>query len=236
MRNKVVAVIPALNEEATITSVIKKTSKYVDCVIAVDDASTDNTAKLARDAGALVLKLPKRKKVGGVVKAGLEYVKKQMPDIVVTIDADGQHDPDDIPTLMYPIRRGADWVLGSRFLKEGPSHHSVVNSFGIKFFSRIISFLTGQKITDVTSGFRALSYKVLSGLDLKFEYDCYPEMNLILNLEGFRMVEVPVKDAPRQYGTSRVVVNTLSYGFKTMGIIFYTFLRKKFGLVYRRRD
>jgi len=228
MKNKIVAVIPALNEEITIASVIKKTSNYVDCVIVVDDASSDNTAKLARDAGAFVLKLPRRKKVGGVVKAGLEYVKKQMPDIVVTIDADGQHDPDDIPTLIYPIIEGrGDWVLGSRFLKEGPSHHSVINSFGITFFSRIISFLTGQKITDVTSGFRALNYKVISGLDLKFEYDCYPEMTLMLCLEGFRMVEVPIKDAPRRYGTSRVVVNVLSYGLKTMGIMFYTLLRKK---------
>lgn len=228
MKNKVVAIIPALNEETTITSVIKKTLKYVDRVIVVDDASSDNTAKLARNAGALVLKLPRRKKVGGVVKTGLEYAKKQRPDIVVTLDADGQHDPDDIPALIYPIIRGrADWVLGSRFSKRGVSHHTVVKRLGITFFSRIISFLTGQKITDVTCGFRALSYRSLSGLDLKFEYDCYPEMTLMLCLKGFRMVEVPIKDAPRRCGTSRVVVNVLSYGLKTMGIMFYTLLRKK---------
>jgi glycosyltransferase involved in cell wall biosynthesis len=228
MRTKVVAVIPALNEERTIENMINKTSKYVDHVIVVDDASSDNTAKLARNTGALVLKLHKRKKVGGVVKAGLEYARNQRPNIIVTIDADGQHDPDDIPALIYPITMGeADWVMGSRFLRKGSTYHSVINRLGITFFSQIITFLTGQKITDPTCGFRALSSKVLSGLDVKFEYDCYPEMNLTLSLEGFRMVEVPIKNSARQFGSSRVVVNSLSYGFKTMGIVLYTFLRKK---------
>lgn len=222
-RVSVIAVVPALNEEKTIASVIRAALKYVDQVIVVDDASTDKTSVLAQDAGAFVLKLSRRRKVGGVIKAGLEYAKKLKPKIVVTLDADGQHNPEDIPRLLKPVQTGmVDWVQGSRFLNR---QIGSVKDLGNSFFSRLVSFLLCRKITDITGGFRVLTYDTLLGSDLKFEHESYPEMTITLCLKGYRMTEVPINNLARRYGTSKVVRHIPSYSFKALGIIFYTFFR-----------
>ena len=224
----IVALIPALNEERTVGDVVRGALKYVDQVIVVDDASDDGTAEEARRAGAFVITLKRRRRLGGVIRVGLEYVKRLKPSIVLMMDADGQHDPDDIPRLLAPILDGrADWTLGSRFL-NGPSERSsrAVN-IGRKFFSHIISLLVGRRITDVMSGFRALSRDALFNLDLKFDYGYAPEMSLILGLEGYRLVEVPILDRPRKYGKSKVLTSKFVYVLKQLGIVFYTYFRKK---------
>ncbi len=221
---KIVALIPALDEENTIGSVVRGTLEYVDHVIVVDDLSEDGTAVVARRAGAQVIRLRNRRNVGGVVKAGLSYVKRFKPNVVVTLDGDGQHDPDEIPRLLKLVTDGKfDLVQGSRFLVE--RHKRTIKDVGNCIFSRFVSILLRQKITDITSGFRVINYIALSDLELKFDQECYPEMTIDLRLKGYRIAEEPIKNLPRLHGNSKVIDNLFTYIFKALGIITYTFLR-----------
>ena len=221
---KIVALIPALNEGRTIENLVRRTLKYVDHVVVVDDLSEDDTVDIARRAGAQVIRLSKRRRVGGVVKAGISYVKKLKPYVVVTLDADGQHDPDEIPNLLKLVLNGKfDLVQGSRFLFD--RHKRTVRDAGNCIFSRFVSILLRQKITDITSGFRVFNFIALSDLDLKFDQECYPEMTIDLSLKGYRIGETPIKNLPRLHGNSKVIENLFTYIFKALGIITYTFLR-----------
>lgn len=236
---RVVALVPALDEEDTIGGVVSGALRYVDRVVVVDDLSVDNTADCARRAGAHVVTLDRRKRVGGVVRAGLAYVKPLDPDVVVILDGDGQHDPDDIPRLLGALDGGVDWVIGSRFLYNYLNHkrglgawyfrqstHVHLKGLGNWFFSKLVSALTGVYITDVMSGFKALGGDALDALDLRFDYAYCPEMAMVLCFKGLTVREVPVESRGRVRGTSRVVVNIVPYGLKQLGIIFFTLLRR----------
>ena len=116
---KIVALIPAFDEEKTIGDVVRGALKYVDHVVVVDVLSEDDTVDVAREAGAQVIRLRKRRKVGGVVKAGISYVKNLDLNILGILDADGQHDLDEIPHLLNLVLNGKfDLVQGSRFLED----------------------------------------------------------------------------------------------------------------------
>jgi len=221
---KIVALIPALDEEKTIGDVVRGALKYVDHVVVVDDLSEDDTAVVARRAGAQVLRLGNRRRVGGVVKAGMSYVKTLKPNVVVTLDGDGQHDPDEIPLLLKLVMDGRfDLVQGSRFLVD--RHRRTIKDVGNCIFSSFVSVLLRQRITDITSGFRVFNFMALSDLDLKFDQECYPEMTIDLRLKGYRIAEEPIKNLPRLHGDSKVIDNLFSYIFKALGIITFTFLR-----------
>ncbi len=237
---KIVALIPALNEEKTIGQVVRGALKYVDHVVVVDDLSDDDTVEIARKAGAHAIRLKKRVRVGGVVKAGISHVKKLKPDILVTLDADGQHDPAEIPLLINAIQEGkCDWVIGSRYLYNhtNPSSGILGNWFfkqkknkfikgmGNWFFSNLVSILTRQKITDTMSGFKAMNQEALLNLHLKFDYAYCPELAIILGMEGYKVTEVPIKANHRVEGESKVITNILPYGIKQLGIVFYTYFR-----------
>jgi glycosyltransferase involved in cell wall biosynthesis len=238
---KIVALIPALNEEHTIGDIVRKTLNYVDHVIVIDDLSDDNTADNARRAGAKVIFLGRRRRIGGVIKAGISYVKKIKPDILVILDADGQHNPDEIPILINAILEGrGDWIIGSRYLhniKNSKTARKWSNWFyrqkkniflkglGNWFFSKLITVLTKQSITDTMSGFKALSREPLLNLNLKFDYAYCPEMAITLCLEGYTVSEVSIKSNARSKGESKVITNILIYGIKQIGIVFYTYLR-----------
>ena len=223
---KIIALIPVLNEEETIGYVVRGALKYVDHVIVVDDLSEDNTADIARRAGAQVIILKRRRRLGGVIKTGIEYVKKLDPDIMVMLDSDSQHEPSDIPRILKPILEGkSHWVIGSRFLNSPLEVSSKAKNIGRKLFSRISSFLAGQVITDAMSGFRALNRESLQNLHLKFDYGYAPEMNVILCHEGYRINEVSIIDQPRKHGTTKVVNNRCIYVLKQFGIIIFTFIK-----------
>lgn len=222
------AVIPAFNEDNSIANIVQETRKYVDQVIVVDDSSRDNTQELARRSGAIVLHHSKNRGVGAAMITGIAYAQKLKPDIVVTLDADGQHNPKDIPWLIHPIRVGrADWVLGSRFLQGPPANTLLIKCLGNKFFTFITSILAGVKLTDAQTGFRALNRKALLALDLRSEFTYTHEMLLILGHKGYRGVEVPIHTRPRKHGNSKVVSNFVEYGFKSLVIILSTYLRQK---------
>lgn len=221
-------IIPAFNEEKTIGSIIQKTKRHADQIVVIDDHSSDDTGKIARSCGAAVVRHSKNKGVGAVMKTGITYAKKLKPDIVITIDADGQHRPEDIPSLMRPIIEGrADIVLGSRFLDKKPANMLLQKRVGNKFLSLIVSVLTGVRLTDTQTGFRAFNKKALLSLNLFSDFTYTQEMILVLCHNGFRCVEVPVPINPRKHGQSKVASRISSYAFKALTSICSTYLRLK---------
>jgi glycosyltransferase involved in cell wall biosynthesis len=165
MKSKVVAIIPAYNEEKRIINVIKKTKKYVDKVIVVDDGSKDKTAEIAKKAGAEVIKYEKNRGKGYATKLGLNEIISLKPEIIVLLDADGQHDPEYIPYFIDAIKNGADYVYGKRNFHNYPINRKIGN------WSLIIltNILCPTKIRDIESGYRAFTYEVAKKLNLKSE-------------------------------------------------------------------
>jgi len=222
------AIIPAFNEGKSIADIIRETKKYVNQVLVVDDHSTDNTGKIARLHEAIVICHPENKGVGATMKTGIAYAKKLGPNVVITIDADGQHRPEDIPRLIQPIITGeADFVLGSRFLDGQPINMSQIKKIGNRLLTFVTSFLAGVKLTDTQTGFRAFNRKTLLSLDLVSDFTYTQEMILVLCHRGFRCAEVTVQMRTRKYGKSRVVSKISVYALKALVIIFSTYLRLK---------
>ncbi len=152
---KTAAIIPAFNEEVAIGSVVLLSREHVDEVLVVDDGSTDRTASVAEMAGARVLRHHKNLGKGAALKTGFQATDA---DVIVTLDADGQHDPAEIPKLMEPIIRGeADIVNGSRYLHGTDENTPRYRRVGQKILDTATNISTGLEITDTQSGFRAFS-------------------------------------------------------------------------------
>ena len=158
----VIAAIPAHNEERMIGRVILEAQRYVDKVVVVDDGSTDLTAEIAERLGAKVTKHDQRLGYGSAIRSCLESAHNEGAEIVVTLDADGQHDASDIPELAKQILDGgSDIVIGSRFQGKESKGLPKQREFGIKIISRLVSRATGSDFTDAQSGLRAYSKKAL---------------------------------------------------------------------------
>jgi glycosyltransferase involved in cell wall biosynthesis len=202
---KTLIVMPARNEAETIGAVIGRLKAVVPDadILVVNDASTDNTAEVAAKAGAKVVNLPINLGYGGAVQTGFKYAARHDYDAVVLMDADGQHDPACVPDLLKALR-DADFVLGSRFLGECRYKVPIARRIGMWLFGKIVNWVTGQKITDPTSGFQALRKEVVKFL----AEDNYPvdfpdaDVLILLHRSGFRIKEVPVIMHERQHGVS----------------------------------
>jgi glycosyltransferase involved in cell wall biosynthesis len=152
----VTAILPAYNEEVSIGSVILQTKQYVDRVIVIDDGSTDSTADVAKLAGAEVICHSKNLGKGAALKTGFESLNGS--EVIITIDADGQHNPEEIPILIAPILSGeADIVNGSRYLYGNSRSTPLYRRIGQKMLDIASNLDSGLKITDTQSGFRAFS-------------------------------------------------------------------------------
>ncbi len=160
----IVACIPAYNEEKYIAKVIVETKKYVDKIIVCDDGSRDLTAEIARELGAIVVKHNENKGYGAALRTLFKKALELDPDIIVTLDADGQHDPKEIPRLVEPILKGeADIVIGSRFL--GKTTQPKWRILGVKAVTRTVKTAFNiNEITDAQSGFRAYRASVVGDL------------------------------------------------------------------------
>lgn len=224
MTMKVFAVIPAFNEKDMIKQVIQETEKFVDQIIVVDDGSSDGTATVALSAGAIVISHPRNMGVGSAFATGVEKALSLGADIVVTLDADGQFKPSDIPRLIQPIIEGkADFVTGSRFMNNEPvPDMNGVKRIGNKFFTRLTSWLTGMNFTDTQCGFRAYSKETLLRITTFGRFTYTQEVFLDLVNKNMRVVEIPIKVLPRQSGKSKVVKNPFSYGLRALKIIMQT--------------
>jgi len=187
---RIVAGIPAYNEEKMIARVILRTAKHVDKIIVVDDGSDDDTAIIAEKLGAVVVKHEKNLGKGAAMRSCLEVAMKVRPDVFVTIDADGQHDPDEIPALIEPILKGeADVVIGSRMGREIPRFRRV----GARLLDYVTDVKAGGIIVDAQSGFRAYSLTALSELSVT-EYGMGVDTELIMRAKeaSLRIMEVPI--------------------------------------------
>jgi glycosyltransferase involved in cell wall biosynthesis len=202
---KVVAVVPAFEEEACIGQVVKSVAALgYDCVV-VDDASTDRTADLAEQAGAIVIRLPINLGVGGALRAGFRYASESGADIVVQVDGDGQHPTEQIGELLRHLDEGDfDMVVGSRFAPGGVSPpHTTLRRAAIRLLSRTLRRRGGLQISDPTSGFRAIRNPLLSAFARDFPHhylgDTF-EALLVVGRRGYRVGEIPVVMQPRQGG------------------------------------
>lgn len=198
---KVAVVIPAHNEELTIAEVIRQIPKTIKGVkelgvFVVDDASTDQTKNVATLAGATALRHRINLGAGGATLTGMIAAIRSGFDTVVTLDADGQHDPRDIHTLLAAHRtHGADLVIGSRFLSQTISDMPLLKNFGNRVMNGITYLFSGRAVTDSQSGFRLFGPKFLTLLD-RFStggYEFCSETVIVAKKAGLAIVEAPIR-------------------------------------------
>jgi len=159
----VTAILPAFNEEVSIGSIVLQTKKHAEHVIVVDDGRTDRTTEVAQLAGADVIRHSRNLGKSAALKTGFEYVKQNGAKIIVTMDSDGQHDPDDIPKLLAPILKGeADMVNGSRYINGNGKSTPIYRRIGQSVLDVATNLNTGLHISDSQSGFRAFARHTLS--------------------------------------------------------------------------
>jgi glycosyltransferase involved in cell wall biosynthesis len=190
---KILLLIPAYNEERFIGSVVLKSRKYVPEVLVIDDGSTDSTAEIARNAGAEVLRIEHNTGKGMALSAGFEYAMHYNPDAVVTIDADGQHCPEELPLIVQPILDGkADIVIGSRYLVK-KSEVPRYRIWGHRFFNIVTRTASGVSTSDSQSGYRAFSPRALPALVFHSNgFSVESEMQFIARQNGLLLSEVPI--------------------------------------------
>ncbi|NVM54667.1 MAG: glycosyltransferase family 2 protein [Candidatus Helarchaeota archaeon] len=212
---QVITVIPAYNEEEGIAEVISKSLKYSDQVIVINDGSTDETEKVAKESKAIVKSHIVNRGLGLTVRDGINEAMKLGADIILTIDADGQYDADQIPDVLKPILDGkADLVLGSRFMGT-IAHMPRLKRLGNKIITLITRNLMNLDISDAQTGFRAIKREVFEHIVLTSDYSYTQEMIIRASAEGFHLVDVPVNFYERKHGESRLIRNPAEYSLNS---------------------
>lgn len=165
---KIVVCIPAYNEARAIAEVINKAKPFATRIIVCDDGSVDDTAKVAEELGAEVIRHTTNKGYGAAIRTLFQKAKEENADVMVTLDSDGQHDPDQIPEIIGPVlKQGYDIVIGSRFLNESDKNQvPAYRSFGIKTITSFAKLISYSTITDAQSGFRAYSKKAMAMINI----------------------------------------------------------------------
>lgn len=219
----IVACLPAFNEEKSIAKTILKTSKYVDEVIVVDDGSTDYTSQIASQLGAKVIRHERNLGKGAALKSAFDFAFAMHPNVVVTIDADDQHDPDEIPRLVEPILTGkADVVNGSRVLGgQGIPRYRRLGNRALNTMTNLASKL---QVTDSQSGYRAYSGEALQSLEItEFGFGVDSQLLIEASSHGMRVVEVPVGV---KYDENSSTDNPVKHGLGVMVAVVRTVAEK----------
>ncbi len=224
---KLCVMIPAYNEEASIRGVIEGIPRKidgVDCieVLVIDDGSTDSTVQIAKDAAVdKIISHFTNKGLGVAFRHGLEASLERGADIIVSIDADGQFDPKDIPKLIKPILNNkADFVTTSRFLNKSlEPDMPFIKKFGNKILTKILNIITKQNFTDTQCGFRAYSKETALKLNTFGNFTYTQEVFINLVEKELRIKEIPLRVVYKDDRKSRVFKNPLSYAIKVTMII-----------------
>lgn len=204
----IAVVIPAKDEEATIGELLVRISRvpgYELRPIVVDDGSTDGTARIADELGALVVQHPVNLGLGAAVRTGLRTAVEDGAPVVAYLDADLEYFPEDIPRLLEPIFAGrADYVLGSRFLGEarGPREMSLHRRLGNHAFTALLALLASRRMTDGQTGMRAFSREAARQAEIIHDYNYAQVLTLDLLRKGMRMEEIPIRYRVREHGES----------------------------------
>jgi len=196
---KVVAVIPAYNEETRIRDVIHSAFEHVTGVIVVDDASTDETARIAREAGALVVRHLENSGAGAATMTGVEAARAVEADAIVTLDADGQHDPHDIEAMLKPVEEGrADIVFANRFGQRNriPFIRRLANAVG-----NLLTFaVTGRWVADSQCGFKVFGPRAVRQLNIRLSNFAFCTEIVRESVQyHWRIVQVPTKVIYSEY-------------------------------------
>ncbi len=205
---KILVIIPAYNEEASIGRVIEEVRKHLSeaDILVVNDGSSDFTSSAARKKEALVLDLPYNLGIGGAVQTGCRYAFQHGYEFALRLDGDGQHHPQEGAKVLSPLLKGeADIVVGSRFISKEGYKSTFLRRMGIRFFSLLIRLITGGNIKDPTSGFNGMNKKGIELVSTKYSAD-YPEVEalIIARKRGLRIKEVPVIMKRRKKGKSSI--------------------------------
>jgi glycosyltransferase involved in cell wall biosynthesis len=228
-----VAIVPALNEEATVPRVIDELRAFdpgLDIVV-VDDGSTDRTAAVAAAGGAKVLRLPFNLGIGGAVQTGFRFAFEHGYDLAVRVDGDGQHEPAQLAAVLEPVLLGeADIAVGSRFaVPEGDGYRSSRSRrIGIRILAGVVSRMVGQHVTDTTSGFQALNRQGIALFARDYPHD-YPEVEATVMVfrHRLRFVEVPVSMRERGGGRSSITaLSSIYYMIKVLLALFVGLFRR----------
>ena len=238
---RVVAIVPAWNEAGAIGGVVDEILAFAPAitVVVVDDASHDETAAVAADHGATVLRLPFNVGIGGAVQTGFRYARDEGYELAVRLDGDGQHDASELEKLVAPVRAGdADLVIGSRFVDPSGSYRPpFARRMGIGVFAGLVSLLGGQRVTDTTSGFAAMNRAGIELFAVEYPHD-YPEVEatLVALRSGLRLAQVQVEMRDRQAGTSSITfVRSLYYIVKVTLALLVASMRRYPRLEVARR-
>ncbi len=205
-RHDTLVIIPARNEASRIGEVLRGLQRHgIEAdVLVIDDGSGDNTAREAERLGAGVIRHPFNLGYGAALQTGYIYARKHDYKRVVQMDADGQHDPASVQTLLDNLSSDVDLVLGSRFLDGNPPRVTLPRRLGSKLFAWIVTRWIGTRITDPTSGFQALSRRVLREVVQDSFPEDFPDADVLITLSraGLKLKEVPVRMHERKGGMS----------------------------------
>lgn len=217
---KVIVTIPAYNEERTIGKVLEHLKKVMDAhkydyeILVVDDGSKDRTAEIAKKAGAIVYSHPRNYGLAEAFRTEIEKCLERKADIIVHTDADGQYRAEEIPKLINELKKGYDLVLGSRFMGT-IEYMPALKKWGNKAFSRVISNITGTRITDGQTGFRAFTREFAEKVNITSTHTYTQEQIIRAVKDKYRVKEIPAYFAKRGGKTkSRLMKNPFDYAFK----------------------
>ena len=210
---RILLILPAYNEQDAILHTVSQISNttfpptlQVDYIV-INDGSTDATERLCRENGIQCVSLIRNLGIGGAVQTGYLYALENDYDVAVQFDGDGQHDIASLSALLAPLEDDTlDFVVGSRFIaRNGSFRSTALRRCGIRFLSALTHFVTGCRIEDVTSGYRAANRKAICFLAQHYPVD-YPEPESLVHLikNGFRVGEVSVNMFPRVSGSSSI--------------------------------
>ena len=234
VKSKEIIVIPAYNEEASLASVIHniKDHYHTADILVINDGSSDNTGTIAEQEADFTINLPYNSGYGIALQTGFKYAYRNNYEYVISMDADGQHDPRCIPQLLKELESGEyDLIIGSRFLGAEPFKMPFAKTVGLFFFRSAVLYCTNKKITDPTSGYQALNRRILKFYTTYFYPSDYPDADLLImiHLAGFKFKEIPVimHPNPKVRGMHSGILVPLYYVFKMVLSIFTSLLRKK---------